>query len=53
MTFESKGLFIVAIYMLVPPESYVIFLTTLVISILIMNKLVELFGGGKKSMVMA
>ena len=32
MTFESKGLLIVAIYIWLPPASYVVFLTTLVIS---------------------
>ena len=30
MTFESEGLFIVAIYIWLPPASYVVFLTTLV-----------------------
>ena len=30
MTFESKGLLIVAIYIWLPPASYVVFLTTLV-----------------------
>ena len=31
MTFESAGLLIVAIYIWLPPASYVVFLTTLVI----------------------
>ena len=31
MTFESEGLLIVAIYIWLPPASYVVFLTTLVI----------------------
>ena len=31
MTFESKEFFIVAIYIWLPPASYVVFLTTLVI----------------------
>ena len=31
MTFESEGLYIVAIYKWLPPASYVVFLTTLVI----------------------
>ena len=30
MTFESQGLYIVAIYIWLPPASYVVFLTTLV-----------------------
>ena len=30
MTFESEGLYIVAIYIWLPPASYVVFLTTLV-----------------------
>ena len=30
MTFESEGLLIVAIYIWLPPASYVVFLTTLV-----------------------
>ena len=30
MTFESEGLFIAAIYIWLPPASYVVFLTTLV-----------------------
>ena len=30
MTFESKGLFIVAIYIWLPPASYVVFPTTLI-----------------------
>ena len=32
MTFESEGLLIVAIYIWLPPASYVVFLTTLVLS---------------------
>ena len=35
MTFESAGLLIVAIYIWLPPASYVVFLTTLVISTLL------------------
>ena len=31
MTFESEGLLIVAIYIWLPPASYVVFLTTLVL----------------------
>ena len=31
MTFESQGLYIIAIYIWLPPASYVVFLTTLVI----------------------
>ena len=30
MTFESEGLLIVAIYIWLPPASYIVFLTTLV-----------------------
>ena len=30
MTFETEGLLIVAIYIYLPPASYVVFLTTLV-----------------------
>ena len=33
MTFESVGLLIVAIYIWLPPASYVVFLTTLVLTI--------------------
>ena len=33
MTFESQGLYIVAIYIWLPPASYVVFLTTLVNSV--------------------
>ena len=34
MTFESEGLLIVAIYIWLPPASYVVFLTTLVFIVL-------------------
>ena len=33
MNFESEGLYIVAIYIWLPPASYVVFLTTLVIEV--------------------
>ena len=38
MTFESEGLIIVAIYIRLPPASYVVFLTTLVPYVLLWKK---------------
>ena len=37
MTFESEGLYIVAIYIWLPPASYVVFLTTLVLRIMLFS----------------
>ena len=37
MTFESVGLLIVAIYIRLPPASYVVFLTTLVLKLAVLR----------------
>ena len=43
MTFESEGLLIVAIYIWLPPASYVVFLTTLVIKAAVSQIFTELW----------
>ena len=44
MTFESQGLYIVAIYIWLPPASYVVFLTTLVVAVMHLENLLGPVG---------